>query len=434
LIRKLLLTIALLAASSLLTAQQDIIEFTVDSGGVGTELIAVVPFSWQGSQPPIDVAEVIANNMERSGLFSPIARSDLPATPSEASDVIFRNWQLLGTPSLVIGAIETDASGEFIVRFRLFDVNTARQALGFEFQVPASKLRSIAHRISDLIFEHLTGVPGAFDTRIAYVTERILADGSSRYALNIADSDGFNSRNMLESSQPVLSPAWSPDGRRLAYVSYENRQAQIMVQNLATGKRRRVANFPGLNGAPAWSPDGKKLAMTLSKDGNPEIYILNLDSNRLRRLTKSVGIDTEAAWAPDGQSLVFTSSRSGKPNIYQIPAAGGHATRLTFEGTYNARASFSADGTKLVHVHAVEGKFKIAVLDLETQRLQVLTDSWLDESPSFAPNGSMILYSTTTASGGSLAAVSVDGRVRQRLAVQHGEVREPAWSPYRHTH
>ena len=432
-IRKLLVSIALLVASSSLMAQDDKIVFTLDGDLVGAELIALVPFSWEGSQPPIDVAEVISNNLARSGLFAPIPVSDLPATPSTASEIIFRNWQLIGTPSLVIGEIQTDDSEEFMVRFRLFDINTAKQALGFEFTVPASKLRNIAHRISDLVFEHLTGVPGAFDTRIAYVTEHILADGSSRYSLNIADSDGFNSRNMLQSSQPVLSPAWSPDGRQLAYVSYENRQAQIMVQNLATGKRRKVSNFPGLNGAPAWSPDGSKLAMTLSKDGNPEIYVLDLKSNRLRRVTKSVGIDTEPAWAPDGQSLVFTSGRSGKPNIYQIPASGGRATRLTFEGTYNARASFSADGTKLVHVHGVDGKFRIAVLDLETGSLKLLTDAWLDESPSFAPNGSMILYSTTGAGGASLAAVSVDGKVRQRLAVQQGEVREPAWSPYRHT-
>ena len=429
-IRRLILSLVLIGCSTFASAQLDII---VDSDVVGAELIAVVPFEWQGSQPPTDVAQVVASNLERSGLFAPIPVSDLPSTPSDASEVNFRDWRLIGAPSLVIGSVETDTAGEFVVRFRLFDVNAASQALGFEFTVPATKLRNIAHRISDLIFEHLTGVPGAFDTRIAYVTERILADGSSRYALNIADSDGHNSRNMLESSQPVLSPAWSPDGKQLAYVSFENRQAQIMVQNLATGERRRVAHFPGLNGAPAWSPDGKKLAMTLSKDGNPEIYVLTLKSNRLRRVTKSVGIDTEPAWAPDGQSLVFTSSRSGKPNIYQIPALGGRANRLTFEGTYNARASFSADGTKLVHVHAVDGKFKIAVLDMQTQELTVLTEAWLDESPSFAPNGSMILYSTTGASGASLAAVSVDGRVRQRLAVQHGEVREPAWSPFRHT-
>lgn len=406
---------------------------TIDSDVVGAEPIAVVPFGWVGSQPPTDVSEVIAANLRRSGLFEPIAVGDLPSTPTDASEVNFRDWRLIGTSSLVIGTVQADASGRFVVQFRLFDVNAAKQALGFEFQVPASKLRNIAHRISDIIFEHLTGIPGAFDTRIAYITERILADGSSRYSLNIADSDGFNARNMLESSQPVLSPAWSPDGRQLAYVSFENRQAQIMVQNLATGERRRVAAFPGLNGAPAWSPDGSKLALTLSKDGNPEIYVLDLNSNRFRRVTKSVGIDTEPSWSPDGDFLVFTSDRSGKPNIYRIGVDGGRATRLTFEGTYNARASYSPDGKKLVHVHGDSGKFKIAVLDLETQNLTVLTEAWLDESPSFAPNGSMILYSTAGASGASLAAVSVDGKVRQKLAVQKGEVREPAWSPYRNT-
>ena len=294
-----------------------------------------------------------------------------------------------------------------------------------------NKLRGIAHQISDQIYEHLTGKQGAFNTRIAYITETTGADNAPRYALNIADSDGFNPREALSSSQPILSPAWSPDGSRLAYVSYENKQAQIIIQNIGTGKRRLVASFPGLNGAPAWSPDGQQLAMTLSKDGNPEIYVLDLGTNLFRRITRNVGIDTEPAWSPDAKTLIFTSDRSGRPQIYQIPSVGGRATRLTFDGKYNARASFSPDGTKIVMVHSAERGFQIALLDLVSQNLEALTEAGLDESPSFAPNGSMILYATSGSRGAALAAVSIDGRTKQRLEVTKGGVREPAWSPFR---
>ena len=338
---------------------------------------------------------------------------------------------MLGTSSLVIGNVVPSASGQYIVQYRLFDVGVAKQVLGFQFEVAANKLRGIAHEISDQIYEHLTGKQGVFNTRIANITETLGANDIPRYALNIADSDGFNPQEALSSSQPILSPAWSPDGTQLAYVSYENKQAQIIVQNIGTGKRRLVASFPGLNGAPAWSPDGKQLAMTLSKDGNPEIYALDIGTNLFRRITRNVGIDTEPSWSPDGQKMVFTSDRSGRPQIYQIPSVGGRATRLTFEGKYNARASYSPDGTKIVMVHSATRGFQIALLDLSDHSLIILTEAGLDESPSFAPNGSMILYATSGSRGAALAAVSVDGRTKQRLQVTKGGVREPAWSPFR---
>ena len=425
------LSVVLLFALSTTMDAQEELEIIIDESQVGAEPVAIVPFGWLGAPAPTDIADVIASDLARTGEFKPVAREDLPSRPTDTNDIVFRDWHLLGTSSLVIGNVAPSAGGRYIVQYRLFDVGMAKQVLGFQFEVTGDKLRAIAHQISDQIYEHLTGKKGAFNTRIAYITETLGADNSARYALNIADSDGFNPKEALSSSQPILSPAWSPDGTQLAYVSYENKQAQIIVQNIGTGKRRLVASFAGLNGAPAWSPDGRQLAMTLSKDGNPEIYVLDLATNLFRRVTRNVAIDTEPSWSPDGKQIVFTSDRSGRPQIYQIPAIGGKATRLTFDGKYNARASYSPDGTKLVMVHSATRGFQIALLDLADKSLITLTEPGLDESPSFAPNGSMILYATSGSRGAALAAVSVDGRTKQRLQVTKGGVREPAWSPLR---
>jgi len=422
---------ALLAASWSHTSHAELI-IKITQGIEGAQPIAIVPFGVRpGSQPPPqNIATIISNDLTRSGRFSPLPAGDLPSRPSEAAAVNFSDFRILGTPSLVIGKVKRLANGRFKVEFRLFDVFRGVQVTGYELDARPDELRRIAHQMSDIIYEALTGERGAFDTRIAYITE-LRSGGASRYALNVADSDGFNPRVVLESKAPIVSPAWSPNGRQLAYVSFEGKRPRIFAQNLGTGTRQVIAAFPGLNGAPAWSPDGKRMAMTLSKDGNAEIYIMDVDTRRLRRLTVGAAIDTEPAWAPDGKSLVFTSDRGGTPQIYRIPATGGRATRLTFDGKYNSRATFAPDGKSLALVHGSKGTFRTAVLDLENNALRVLTKTTLDESPSFAPNGSMILYATSGDGGGTLAGVSADGRVRQELATRQGDVREPAWSPFR---
>jgi len=422
---------ALLAASWSHTSYAEL-TIKITQGIEGAQPIAIVPFGLQpGSQPPSqDIAQIISDDLTRSGRFLPLPASDLPSRPSDTSAVNYSDFRTLGTPNLVIGKVKRLDNGRFGVEFRLLDVFRDAQVTGYELDARPDELRRIAHQISDIIYQTLTGERGAFDTRIAYVTE-VRSGGTSKFALIVADSDAFNPQVVLESQAPIVSPAWSPDGLQLAYVSFEGNRPRIFAQNLSTGVRQVIAAFPGLNGAPAWSPDGKRMAMTLSKDGNAEIYVMDIDTRRLRRLTVGAAIDTEPAWAPDGKSLVFTSDRGGTPQVYRIPATGGRATRLTFDGKYNSRATFAPDGRSLALVHGNKGTFRAAVLDLDNSALRVLTKTTLDESPSFAPNGSMILYATSGAHGGTLAGVSADGSVRQELAVRQGDVREPAWSPFR---
>lgn len=393
--------------------------------------IAIVPFSWDGSvKLPQNVSDVIEADLARSGRFAVLPRKDFISLPHEEKDVVFKDWRILKAEALVIGSIHLVAPGKFQVQFRLYDVFKETQIAGFRYTIGADMLRSAAHQISDIIYEKITGEPGASNTRIAYVTREEPPGVRPVYKLQVADSDGFNSQTVVRSAEPLLSPAWSPDGRRLAYVSFEDKRSKVYIQNITDGQRELIAEFSGINSAPAWSPDGRRLALTLSRDGNAEIYEMSLGTRELKRLTFDPAIDTEAAWSPDGHDIIFTSDRAGSPQIYRMSASGGAAERLTFEGDYNARASYAPDGKSITLVSRQQGGFHIAVLRLDNLTMQVLTDTSLDESPSFAPNGRMIIYATEVRGRGVLASVSADGRVRQLYKFEEGDVREPAWSPY----
>lgn len=395
--------------------------------------VAIVPFAWEGpAAPQQEVGAIVQADLVRSGRFDAIPESDFLSRPSEDSQVVFKDWRLIKAEALVIGKVRDLGADRYAVQFQLYDVFRGTQLAGYRYTVEGRHLRRVAHQISDIVYEKLTGEPGAFDTRIAYVTvERGTRD---RYLLQIADSDGYNPQTVVRSREPLLSPAWSPAGRRLAYVSFERGNSTIYIQEIATGAREVVASFRGINGAPNFSPDGSRLALTLSKGGNPDIYVMDLGSRQLRQVTTHWGIDTEAVWTPDGQSLVFTSDRGGKPQLYQVAAAGGDAVRVSFQGDYNAKASVSFDGKKIAMAQGGGNIYRIAVLDRSSGGngvWQLLSPGNLDESPSFAPNASMLLYATKEGSRGVLYAVSVDGRVRQRLVLADGDVREPAWSPFR---
>lgn len=401
---------------------QAILNIDIVGGREGALPIAVAPFG--GTAVAENIAAIISNDLRLSGRFAPLAT--LPEQPTEAGQINFPLWRGVNTHHLVIGRIQPAASGNgYNIEFQLFDVLKGGQTIGFSFPATNPTLRRTAHRISDMIYEALTGEKGAFNSRIAYVTVN-RGVGGKTYRLQVADMDGAGGQTILTSPEPLLSPTWSPNGENLAYVSFEDHRTAVYVQDVRSGDRKQVAAWPGLNTAPAFSPDGNRLALSLSRDGNPEIYVLNLTSRSLDRLTVNPAIDTEPAWSPDGNFILFTSDRGGSPQIYQMPAASGPAQRLTFAGNYNASGSYSPDGKKLAFLNGDGGAYRIAVMDLLTRQTLVLTSTTLDESPSFAPNGSMIIYAT----GADLAAVSVDGRVRQRLAVDAGEeVREPAWSP-----
>jgi TolB protein len=403
----------------------------ITGGSEGAQPIAIVPFATPegGGALTEDVAAVISADLARTGRFRPMPRRDMVATPHTAEEVDLRDWRLLAMDNLVVGAVKPAAVGGYDVSFVLFDVFRGEQIAALTFGSSASELRYTAHRIADAIYERLTGSPGVAATRIAYVTAERGYDGGQRVTLKVADADGHNPQTIVSSRDPIMSPAWAPDGRRLAYVSFENRQTSIYIQELATGQRERVAAHKGINGSPAWSPDGRSMAMTLSKGGNPDIYILDLVSRDLRQVTDHFAIDTEPAWSPDGSHLIFTSSRGGQPQIYRVSAAGGAATRVTFDNDYNGRASYSPDGRNIVLVTRAGGSFRIALLDSRTGTMRSLSGGALDESPSFAPNGTMVIYATLHAGRGVLSAVSVDGAVSQRLSQGLGDVREPAWSP-----
>ena len=422
------LLVALLLVSPA-QAQQGGLEIDIIGGRASALPIAVVPFA--GESGGTDIDDVIRANLARSGQFRTLYEAGIVERPTRGSEVAYPTWRMLKQDFLVVGRSVPSGDG-YRVEYELFDVAKQERLLGFALSAPAGAMRDVAHQISDAIYEKILGIPGAFWTRIAYVTSTGLGR-EARYALVVADADGFNPRTVVNSTEPLMSPSWSPDGRRLAYVSFEGGNSGVYIQDIASGSREKVASFRGINGAPAFSPDGNRLALTLSKGGNPDIYVMDLGSRHLTQVTNHFGIDTEPTWAADGGSLYFTSDRGGRPQIYQVGAGGGSATRVTFDGSYNASPSVSFDGKKLATAQGAGNTYRIALMDrsLGGARWSLLSPGSMDESPSFAPNGAMVLYAAREGRRGVLYAVSADGRVRQRLVLASGDVREPAWSPYR---
>ena len=394
--------------------------------------VAVVPFGQAAGPPPsTDIADVVRMDLDRCGKFRALPRSEIVETPTTGAEIKFPTWQQLKQDYIVVGRTSEVGNGALRADFELWDVNKQQRLLGLSITGQGSDLRRVAHQIADQIYQKIIGVRGAFDTRIAYVTAVGLGQ-NTQYSLIIADSDGYNPQTVVRSREPLLSPAWSPDGSKLAYVSFEHGDSAIYMQDVTTGSRRLLSGKKGINGAPNFSPDGRKLAMSLSFEGNPEIYVMDLGGGALTRITNNLSIDTEPEWVPDDSGLVFTSDRSGKPQLYQVPATGGTPQRLTFQGQYNADASISYDGSKIAMVQGNGNVYRIAIMDKSLgDQVKFVSPGSLDESPSFAPNASMLLYASTEGSHGVLYAVSADGRVRQRLVLSDGDVREPAWGPYR---
>jgi TolB protein len=387
--------------------------------------IAIVPLAGETVLGQ-SISGIVRADLERSGLFRALELPPLTPAPTEASSVNFAEWRSRLADALVVGSVAARPDGRYEVRFRLFDVVKQAPLGGVAYTMSKDQVRATGHRIADFVYEKLTGDKGVFSTRIAYVVKR-----GTRYELQIADSDGAGEETALASFEPIISPAWSPDGRRLAYVSFENKKPVVYVHSLLDGKRHVAANFKGSNSAPAWSPDGKTLAVSLSREGGSQIFQLNPDGSGARRLTSSSSIDTEPRYSPDGKWIYFTSDRGGSPQIYRMPSTGGEPQRVTFEGSYNVSPRLSPDGKTLAYITRNSGKFQVALQDLANKQVQIITDSDRDESPSFAPNGRMILLATVAGGRGLLSAVSADGRFKQRLsAAAGGDVREPAWGPF----
>jgi TolB protein len=403
-------------------------------GIAGAIPIAVVPFAANDANLPQDVAGVVGNDLQNSGRFKVYGRNTLSETPSQVSAVSTEYFRRLGTDSVVIGRVVPAGNNQYKISFQLVDVlngAAAQTVLSKEYTVSANQLRAAAHHISDLIYEKITGTRGIFSTRIAYVVVQRTANASTRYLLEISDQDGYDPRQMLSSPEPIMSPAWSPNGKQLAYVSFENQRANIYIQDVASGGRRILSQFSGINGAPAWSPDGRKLAIVLSKAGSPNIYVMDIASGQLTELTHDFYINTEPSWAPNGRSLLFTSNRSGGPQIYQVNLSDKAVSRISYDGDYNARASYTRDGNQIAMIHRVSGLYKIAILDLDSGTVRVLTNTTADSaSPSIAPNGSMILYDTAANGRNMLGMVSSDGRIEIMLPARNGDAQDPAWSPF----
>jgi TolB protein len=398
--------------------------------------IAVVPFEWQGvGKEPLHMTDVISGDLQRSGRFASMSEKNMVELPHAGREVNYASWRNLKMKYLVVGKMQMIGNGTYQVQFQLMDVDHGKQMIGHSFQVTANGLRRLSHHISDMIYQAITGERGAFDTYLAYVTVVKNKKGGSTYQLAISDSDGYNEQILLKSNMPILRPVWAPDCKQLAYVSYSSGRPQIYVQNIYTKQTQQLTHFKGSSLSPAWSPDGRHMAMSLSKDGNSEIYIMDLLTRRLYRITHNYAIDVEPTWTPDGRSLIFTSDRGGRPQLYRVAVSDtgplGEATRITFDGDQNLRADVSPDGKSVAMVSATSGRYRIVTLDLESQQTTILSDGSLDDSPSFAPNGSMIIYASMQHGKGVLAVVSADGRASQKLRFLQGEVRQPAWSPFK---
>ena len=406
------------------------LEINIVGGNAAALPIAVVPFG--GDCGTTDVSGVVRADLDRSGQFRTADVNALPERPTTGSEVSYPLWRQLRQDYLLVGRC-VPALGGYRTEYELFDVARQTRLLGIALTAAQASMRDVSHQISDAVYEKILGVRGAFWTRIAYVSASGLGR-DTRYALIVADADGYNPHTVVTSNEPLLSPSWSPDGRRLAYVSFEGGNSGIWIQDVASAAREKLTSFRGINGAPSFSPDGTKLAMSLSKGGNPDIYVMDLGSRHLTQITSQLGIDTEPTWSADGSSLYFTSDRGGRPQIYQVSATGGGATRISFEGSYNASPSVSFDGKKIATAQGAGNVYRIAMMDRSTAspRWSMLSPGSLDESPSFAPNASMLVYAAREGRNGVLYVVSANGRVRQRLQTQSGsDVREPAWSPYR---
>lgn len=413
------------AAFSLLAAMQvqAAMEIQIIGGAANKIPVALVRFQGPGDQPRPVLSELIGNDLLRSGQFKLIDIAAGPQ-PSEPAQVDYKLWKNKGAEALSIGQVISLPGGRFEVRFRLLDAVRQVQLAGYSYNAGADQWRATAHRIADVIYEKLTGLHGAFSSRIAYVQKR-----GKVFELRVADADGANPRSVVRSMEPLISPVFSPDGARLAYVSFEDKKPVVYVQNLGDGSRRAVAAFKGSNSAPAWSPDGSHLAVTLTRDNTSQIYLIGMDGSGLTRLTQGSDISTEPVFSPDGKWIYFTSDRGGTPQIYKIGSDGGEVKRATFEGNYNVSPALSPDGKLLAYIQREGGRFQVAVMELESGQSRVLTDTAHDESPSFSPNGQMILYATVLGGKGILGTVSIDGKVRAHLSEDGADAREPAWGP-----